>query len=398
MISFASRMAHVQRSFIREILKVAEDPSIISFAGGLPNPRFFPVEEIAAAAKAALDCGGREALQYATTEGYLPLREWIAHRYEKRGLRVGPEQVLMLNGSQQGLDLIAKAFIDAGDTVLVERPAYLAAIQAFGLFLPAFRSLTLEEDGVRLEELAAALEDGRPKLLYAVPDFQNPSGISWSERRRRDVAQLLSRCGTVLVEDDPYGELRFRGEALAPIAAHMDEGRLAPQAVLLGTFSKIVAPGLRMGWICATGEIMERLVVAKQAADLHSSGFTQRLLHRYLADGDIDAYIARIREAYGRQRDCMVAMVEKLFPPEVRCTKPLGGMFLWMTLPEGMCALAMLERAIQQRVAFVPGQAFFANGGGENTLRLNFSNSDEARIEEGMRRLAGVYREMRGRA
>jgi len=398
MIAFANRMSQMQRSFIREILKVAENPSIISFAGGLPNPRFFPVEEIAAATRAALDSDGRRALQYATTEGYPPLRQWIAERCAARGLRVRPEQILVVNGSQQALDLIAKVFIDAGDTVLVERPTYLAAIQAFGLFQPSFRSLLLEEDGVSLEELAAALDGTRPKLFYAVPNFQNPSGISWSQDKRREAARLLERSGTVLVEDDPYGELRFQGEARAPIAAHLDGSGLAPQGIYLGTFSKIVAPGLRMGWVCAEGEIMERLVVAKQAADLHSNGFTQRVLHRYLADNDIDAYIARIREAYGRQRDCMVAMVEKLFPPEVRCTKPLGGMFLWMTLPEGMCSLAMLERAIRQNVAFVPGQAFFANGGGENTLRLNFSNADEARIEEGMKRLAGVYQEMRRRS
>jgi 2-aminoadipate transaminase len=393
MATFARRMGNVKRSFIREILKVTEDPSIISFAGGLPNPRYFPSAEIADAASQVLSAEGPAALQYATTEGFPPLRQWIADRYARRGLRVKLDEVLVLNGSQQGLDLAAKIFLDPDDAVLVERPTYLAALQAFGLFEPSFVSVTLRDDGPDAAEVARALARHTVRFCYAIPTFQNPSGISWSLQVRREVAGLIASGPTVLIEDDPYGELRFAGEHLPFVASLMGEGAVSDcHAVLLGTFSKIVAPGLRLGWICAGREIMERLVVAKQAADLHSNGFAQRVLHRWLLDNDLDAHIAQIRQAYGRQRDLMVELAEKLFPPEVRFTRPDGGMFLWVTLPPKCSSLELFERAIAEKVAFVPGQAFFADGGGENTLRLNFSNSDEARIEEGMDRLARVLR------
>jgi 2-aminoadipate transaminase len=393
MPTFARRMGSVKRSFIREILKVTEDPSIISFAGGLPNPRYFPSAEIADAATQVLSTEGPAALQYATTEGFPPLRQWIADRYARRGLRVTPDEVLVLNGSQQGLDLAAKVFLDPNDAVLVEQPTYLAALQAFGLFEPSFASVTLRDDGPDVAGVAQALARHAVRFCYAIPTFQNPSGISWSLRVRREVAVLLAASPTVLIEDDPYGELRFVGEHLPFVASLMGEEAVSGcRAVLLGTFSKIVAPGLRLGWICAGREIMERLVVAKQAADLHSNGFAQRVLHRWLLDHDLEAHIARIREAYGRQRDLMVDLAEKLFPPEVKFTRPEGGMFIWVTLPEKCSSLELFERAVAEKVAFVPGQAFFADGGGGNTLRLNFSNSDEARIEEGIDRLARVIR------
>jgi 2-aminoadipate transaminase len=398
MSTFARRMSSVHRSFIREILKVTEEPGIISFAGGLPNPRFFPVKEIAEAARKALDTGGRSVLQYSTTEGYLPLREQIARRYAKKGINVGPEEILILNGSQQGLDLMGKAFLDKGDVILVERPTYLAAIQAFGMFEPDFHPISLEEDGADMRELAEALSAFSPKLFYSIPNFQNPSGISYSEEKRRETVRLILQGESVLIEDDPYGDLRFLGEELPSMRAYVDD--YAPRqpgetVVLLGTFSKIVSPGLRLGWICAGKELMERLVVAKQAADLHSDCLSQRIVHHYLADNDVDKHIALIREAYGRQRALMVDLAGRLFPPEVKCTRPEGGMFLWMTLPEGMSALEMFERAIAEKVAFVPGQAFFTDGSGINTLRLNFSNSDEAKIEEGMKRLARVFAGMK---
>jgi 2-aminoadipate transaminase len=395
MALFARRMSHVHRSFVREILKVTEDPSIISFAGGLPNPRFFPVEAIDRASHAVMQESGAAALQYSTTEGFLPLRQYIAERYASKGTHVGPEQILITSGSQQGLDLVGKVLLDEGDTVLVERPSYLAAIQAFGLFQPAFRSLLLEDDGVSVDGLKEALSRDRPKLFYAVTNFQNPSGISWSEEKRRVAARMMNASDTAMVEDDPYGDLRYVGGSVPPLVSFMDGKSLSPQAILLGTFSKTVAPGLRLGWLCAGSQIMERIVTAKQAADLHSSIFAQRVLHRYLHDNPIDQYIARIREAYGRQCQCMIGAFDRLFPSEVKCTRPEGGMFLWVTLPEGMSSLEMFDRAIKEKVAFVPGQAFFANGGGENTMRLNYSNSDEPTIEEGMQRLAAVYRKMR---
>jgi 2-aminoadipate transaminase len=391
MIPFAQRMSSVHRSFIREILKVTEDPGIISFAGGLPNPDFFPVRDLAAAAQQVLEKGGESALQYSATEGYAPLRELIADRYTRAGVRVGPAEILIVNGSQQALDLVGKVFLDKGDAVLMERPTYLAAIQAFGIFEPKFCALGLEEDGVNIAELEAALAGTHAKLFYTIPNFQNPSGISCSGEKRREAARLLRASPTVLVEDDPYGELRFIGRDLPPIRALMGD----TPAVLLGTFSKIVSPGLRIGWMCAGKEIMERLVIAKQASDLHSNGLAQRIVHRYMSTCDVKGHIERIRAGYRAQRDLMVDLAGRLFPPEVSCTKPEGGMFLWMTLPPGTSALSLFERALEQKVAFVPGQAFFVGGGGENTLRLNFSNSSPAAIQEGMERLARVYAALR---
>ncbi len=398
MARFAGRMSTVHRSFIREILKAAVDPEIISFAGGLPNPRFFPIRELQEATRKVLEADGASALQYATTEGYPPLREKIAERYAARGTKIRPEEVLILNGSQQGLDLVAKLFVEKGDEVLVESPSYLAALQCFGLFEPRFRALPLDRDGVDVAALRAALPSS-PKIFYAIPNFQNPSGISWSAERRREAAQLLAGSSTVLVEDDPYGEIRFIGRDLPSIRSLIAAGNGdVDAAVLLGTFSKIVSPGVRLGWICAGREIMEALVVAKQAADLHSSELTQRIVHRYLCDCDVDAHIARIRAAYRLQRDAMVEAAKSLFPVEVSCTEPEGGMFLWVTLPPGMSSLRFFEKALEQKVTFVPGRAFFADGAGENTLRLNFSNCDVTTIRNGMERLAKVYRALCARA
>jgi 2-aminoadipate transaminase len=393
-MKLARRMSTVHRSFIREILKAAVDPEIISFAGGLPNPRFFPVRELEEATRKVLAADGAAALQYATTEGFPPLRELIAQRYAERGTRVSPEDVLILNGSQQGLDLIAKVLVDPGDDVLVESPSYLAALQCFGFFEPRFQALPMDEDGVDVRELGHALENEAPKLFYAIPNFQNPSGISYSLVRRREAARLLAGSSTVLVEDDPYGEIRFIGEDLPSIRTCLSDAGSTDSSVLLGTFSKIVSPGVRLGWIVAGQEIMEGLVVAKQAADLHSNELTQRIVHRYLLDNDVGAHIRRIRAAYKRQRDLMVDAVKSLFPPDVHCTEPEGGMFLWMTLPRGVSAMTFFEKSLSQKVTFVPGAAFFSSGGGENTLRLNFSNCDEATIQEGMTRLATVYSQM----
>ncbi len=402
-MKFARRMSTVHRSFIREILKAAVDPQIISFAGGLPNPRFFPVREIEEATKKVLQEDGAMALQYATTEGFAPLREKIAERYAARGTRVRPQDVLVLNGSQQGLDLVSKVFLDAGDRVLVESPSYLAALQCFGFFEPRFVPLQMDASGVCVRELAAAVgpspgDASPPRLFYAIPNFQNPSGISYSRERRREAARVVARSETVLLEDDPYGEIRFLGDDLPSMRTFLAEEGAEDHSVLLGTFSKIVSPGVRLGWMVAAPEIMEKLVTAKQAADLHSNELTQRIIHRYLSDCDVTAHIQRIREVYRRQRDLMVSAVKSLFPPEVHCTEPEGGMFLWVTLPRGMSAMTFFDQALEQKVTFVPGAAFFApegeDDGRERTLRLNFSNCSEATIEEGMKRLAAVYARM----
>ncbi|OIO06261.1 MAG: aspartate aminotransferase [Desulfovibrionaceae bacterium CG1_02_65_16] len=386
MPQFADRVAKAQRSFIREILKVTADPSVISFAGGLPNPAAFPVPEIAAAAAKVLYEAGPSALQYSTTEGFLPLREWIAARYKKRmDMDVKPSDILITTGSQQALDLVAKVIVNAGDTVVMEKPGYLGAIQAFTIFRPAWRSVPLEDDGPDLDALDRALDGA--KLFYAVTSFQNPSGLSYSEKKRAAVADLLRKHGTFFLEDDPYGELRFKGQALPPVFKQRRE-----HSMLLGTFSKVAAPGFRLGWIVATGDIMERLVIAKQAADLHTGSLDQMIVHQFLADNDFEAHVARIRDLYGAQCKTMQAAIAEHFPANVRVTAPEGGMFLWVTLPEGVSATELLKRSVDCKVAFVPGAAFYVDGTGENTLRLNFSNADTESIREGIKRLGACIK------
>lgn len=389
---FATRMATTPASFIREILQVTEDPGIISFAGGLPHPETFPVAEMAEAVQQVLERFGNRALQYSTTEGYRPLREFIAERYWVRfGMTVDPEQILITNGSQQAQDLVGKVLLNAGDRVVLERPAYLGAIQAFSLYEPAFTSVALEEDGVDLERLGDVLAEGLAKLMYTVPNFQNPSGISYSREKREGLAALLRKAGTVLVEDDPYGELRFRGEALPPVASFYPE-----RTVLLGSFSKIFSPGMRLGWVCAPQFMMRHFTVAKQATDLHTSAFSQYVLAQYLQDCDLEGHIAAIRARYGLHCDTMLQAIARYCPPEVRCTRPDGGMFLWMTLPEGLSATALFEIAIKERVAFVPGLPFFVDGSGQRCMRLNFSNASPERIEEGVQCLGRAIGRMMG--
>ncbi|MDW7733190.1 MAG: PLP-dependent aminotransferase family protein [Methanolobus sp.] len=382
---FADRMKATRKSFIREILKVTEQPEIISFAGGLPNPGLFPVEAIAAASAKVLSEEGVSVLQYSTTEGYLPLREFIAERYYKKsGLRIEPGEILITNGSQQSLDLIGKVFLNKGDRVVIEQPGYLGAIQAFSIFEPEFRSVPLLEDGIDTELLDSALDEGPAKLFYTVPTFQNPSGTTYSLEKRKAVANILRKHNVVCVEDNAYGELRFVGEDLPTIRNFSDD------TILMGSFSKIIAPGLRMGWICAKREIMEKLLVAKQAADLHSNYLSQRIIHQYLLDNDIDEHILKIRDAYGKRRDLMVGLMTEHFPDTIKYTTPEGGMFVWVTLPDGISSMDLFDLAIKENVAFVPGSPFYTEDGiGNNTLRLNFSNSDFVQIEEGIKRLAG---------
>ena len=286
-------MGIAHKSFIREILKVTEDSNIISFAGGLPNPAFFPVKEIAEAAAKIFEMDGRNVLQYSTTEGYLPLRKYIAERYLKRnGLKIHPDQILITNGSQQGLDLIGKAFLNKGDGVVIESPGYLGAIQAFSIYEPTFKSVSLLDDGIDIDMLKKTVRDEQIKLVYTVPTFQNPSGITYSRQKRKDVANILEKHDVIFIEDNPYYELRFAGEDLPLIRNFREEN-----SILLGSFSKIVSPGLRLGWICTTNEIMEKIIIAKQASDLHSNYLAQRIVYQYLIDNDIDKHIIKIRDA-----------------------------------------------------------------------------------------------------
>ncbi len=394
-VKFADRMSTVHRSFIREILKVTQDSSIISFAGGLPNPELFPVAELEAAAVGVMQDNGPQSLQYSTTEGFLPLREYIAARYkEKKGIDVSPDEIIITSGSQQCLDLLGKVLLNAGDNVIIERPGYLGAIQSFSMFQANFITVDLEDDGPNLKELEAALDNENVKMFYAVTNFQNPSGLTYSAEKRAGVAKLMKGRDTLFIEDDPYGELRFRGESHPPVVrGYLDEG-----GVLLGSFSKVAAPGFRLGWMVCGGEMRDKLIIAKQASDLHTSTFAQQVIHRYLTDNVLDDHIEKIKERYGRQRDVMVESIAKYFPAEVTITEPEGGMFLWATLPESLSAMDFFDEAIKSKVAFVPGRPFFVDDSGENTFRLNFSNSDEKKIVEGIKRLGEGLKEFIAKA
>ena len=383
---FAERMQKTPRSFIRETLKVTESPDIISFAGGLPNPTVFPVQELAQVARDVISEDGAAALQYATTEGYYPLREWVAERYKKRyHISVHPEQILITHGSQQCLDLCGKIFINQGTPVSIEKPGYLGAIQAFSLYEPHFCPVQLNSDGPDLHDLEEGMQIHSSRLFYGVPNSQNPSGITWPAAKRADVAHIMSDYDATFIEDDAYGEIRFSGDAFHPVK------KLVPDHVVMnGSFSKIITPGMRMGWICAPDPVMTQLVTAKQATDLHSSILAQRIIYRYLSEYPIDSYIRKITETYQAQCDCMVRAIRQDFPDSVSYTVPDGGMFLWITLPDGCNSMDIFNKAMEQKVAVLPGIPFYTDGGGINTLRLNFTNSSCEQIEEGITRLSRV--------
>lgn len=389
---FADRVTDVPRSFLREILKVALEPNMISFAGGLPSRELFPLEELKAATNKVFDTAGADALQYANSEGFLGLREWVAQRYrDQQGLDIDPEQVLITNGSQQGLDLIGKTLLNEGDDVVLEAPGYLGAIQAFSLYRAVFRSVRLNNDGIDIPQLTETLQAYDPKVYYAVPNFQNPSGITYEEENRLAVAKLVQDRRTYLIEDNPYGDLRFMGMSKTSFKKLIPDNTL-----LLGTFSKTVVPSLRIGWIVAPPPIFDKLLVAKQASDLHTNSFSQRVIHQYLMDNDLDGHIETIRKAYGKKRDAMIAAIRDRFPKSVEHTEPEGGMFVWLTLPEKLSAMTVFEAAIKEKVAFVPGHPFYVDREDTSTFRLNFSCMDVETIEVGIERLGKVLHGMLG--
>jgi 2-aminoadipate transaminase len=383
-------MAKTPKSFIREILKVTEDPQIISFAGGLPNPGLIDVEGIARATASVLAHDGRSALQYSTTEGYLPLRQYIADRYKKRlGLTIHPDEILITNGSQQCLDLIGKVLINAGDHVAIERPGYLGAIQAFSLYEPVFHPIILHADGPDMAQFAHELDRNPIRLFYGVPNSQNPSGITYSGDRRREIGTLLEGRDTLFIEDDAYGELSFDGSALPSMREFLPD-----HTIITGSFSKILAPGMRLGWVVAPRPIMDQIVIAKQASDLHSNYLSQRIAYEYLLHEDIDKRISGIRAAYKQQSELMVSLIEEMMPASVTCTHPNGGMFVWMTLPDAISSMDVFENAIRDHVAVLPGTPFYIDGGGNNTLRINFSNASPENIRVGISRLSRVIRDL----
>lgn len=389
-IALAQRMQRLKPSAVREILKVAERPDILSFAGGLPAPELFPMEAIARAHEEVLKEEGRAALQYSTTEGFAPLREWIRGHMEQRGIRGSTDQVLITNGSQQGIDLVAKALLDPGDVVVVENPSYLAALQNFAGYEADIRAVGSDDHGMRVEELEELVTECHPKLIYIVPNFHNPKGTTLSLERRHALVAFAQRHGVLILEDNPYGELRFRGEALPSMASLDDAGVV----MHLGTFSKTLAPGLRIGWAIGPREVIRAMTIIKQAADLHTATLAQRAAYRLLSQFDYDAHLKHLSVHYGARCQAMLDALETYMPEGMRWTKPDGGMFVWAELPRGLSGDAVFPRALEQRVAFVPGSSFFAANPQPQFIRLNYSNRPPELIDEGMRRLGAVLQSL----
>ncbi len=356
---YAERIKNVPRSFIREILKISLDPSVISFAGGLPNADYFPVRHIQAATEKVFTDYGSEVLQYSNSEGDLQLREWIAARYkEQKNLIVSPDNIIITNGSQQGIDLLGKVLLNDGDGVLIEEPGYLGAIQSLSLFRPVFIPAPLNDDGLDIEILAEKSGNCTAKMLYSVPTFQNPSGVTYSDENKEQVSAIAEKNSFVIVEDDPYWELRFSGKPSRSFAHFLPQ-----QTAMLGSFSKIVAPGFRLGWIAAPEALSEKLLIAKQAADLHTSSLSQKIMYEYLVGGDLDTHIKAITDAYGGQCRAMQDAIQNSFPKSIQFTRPEGGMFLWGKLPEGMDSMALFDEAVKEKVVFVLGILSIQNRG-----------------------------------
>lgn len=386
----SERIKATPPSFIRSILKTAADPEIISFAGGLPNPISFPQEELLISMERIVRTYGEHLFQYSITAGLPELREYIAERYNRNfGMNLTMDHVLITTGSQQALDLIAKVLLNEKDGVIVEKPSYLGALQAFSQYQPTFYPVDLTKDGLDTRQLRTVLKHN-VKLLYAIPNFQNPTGLSYSAENRAAILELLQGYETVLIEDDPYGALRFEGTELPYIGA----GKL-PNSILLGTFSKTVTPGMRTGFIISQNtELINYLSIAKEASDLHTNIFSQYLIWDYLMHNDYDAHIAQISELYQTQAEAMIAAMDEYFPKTVTYTRPQGGMFIWVTLPEGVSALSLFPKALAKKVAFVPGDPFYTDKTNTNTMRLNYTNADCSTIKEGIRRLAEILKEL----
>lgn len=389
-IKFARRMENLKASEIREILKLIENPEVISFAGGLPAPELFPVEEMKRVAELVLDEAGSQVLQYSTTEGYLPLRDKIAKRMELVGIQAKAEDVLITSGSQQGLDFTGKIFLDEGDIVVCESPSYLGAINAFKSYSPQFVEVSTDDEGMLMDELEEVLSTKKNvKVIYTIPDFQNPTGKTWSIERRKKLVELANHYDIPIIEDNPYGELRFEGERPPSIKSFDTEGRV----VFLGTFSKTFCPGLRIGWVCAEKPLLQKYIHVKQGADLHTNGMSQRELDKFLELYDLDAHIEKIKNVYRKRRDVMMEAIKEHFPENLKYTYPEGGLFSWVELPSHVNSRDLFLKALELNVAFVPGGSFYPNGGKENTFRLNYSNMSEEKIKEGIKRLGKVLKE-----
>ncbi len=386
----------MRRSEVRELLKLTERPGVISFGGGLPAPDLFPLARCEEACAKVLREGGADALQYSATEGYRPLREMIARHTRRYGLQVDADNILITAGSQQALDLMGKVFINPGDHVLVDRPTYLGALQAWSAYQAQYLAVDMDDEGARVDQMEDDLRAG-PKFIYALPNFQNPTGVTLSMARRRRLVELADHYGVPILEDDPYGQLRYEGEHLPPLVeidaeSRAGTGPYSGNVIYLSTFSKTLAPGLRLGWIVASPDVIDRLVQAKQGTDLHTSTFTQRVAYEIASGGFLDRHVRTLRQAYRERRDAMLAAMTESFPNGVTWTHPHGGLFLWVRFPADVDAAEILKQTLQHDVAFLVGSAFFVDGSGRNTARFNFSNASVDAIREGIGRIGAVLR------
>ncbi|PWW28978.1 2-aminoadipate transaminase [Cytobacillus oceanisediminis] len=389
---FAERARFVTSSETREILKVTERPEVISFAGGLPAPELFPVDPLKDACSAVLNEEGAAALQYSTTEGYIPLRDAICQRMKMAGIDSSLENVLITSGSQQAIDLTGRLFINEGDTIICESPTYLAAINVFKSYKAQFIEVAMDDDGMLMEELEKRLQEHpNAKFIYTIPDFQNPTGRTLKLGRRKRMIELANQYDVLIVEDNPYGAVRFAGKELPPVKHFDTEGRV----IYLSTFSKIFTPGLRLGWICADPFFIDKYVAFKQTADLHTDSFAQRITAKYMELYDIEEHIHKIKAVYKERCTAMLSCIEEFFPNSISYSKPEGGLFIWVELPEGIDSAHIFTECLKNNVACVPGASFFPNGTQTNTLRLNYSNMPKEKIIEGMKRMGEVlHREL----
>lgn len=387
--NYAERVQYMENSAIRELLKVAEQPHVISFAGGLPAPQLFPLEELRESYQKVLSSGDPSVLQYGSTEGYWPLREIISAGMKTKGIEAGPETILLTNGSQQGLDLIAKLFINPGDNVLLQNPSYLGAIQCFRSYQANFITVPVNEAGIDYAALEELIKLKHPKLFYLTPTYQNPTGSTLSGEDRQNLLRLASKYRLLVIEDDPYSELCYDNRQVPPIRAFARDS----QVIYLGTFSKTLAPGLRLGWVTAEKSIISKLTIAKQGTDLHTSTLLQKTTYYYLTHFKAAEHILRIRRVYRERRDLMLKTLGDHLSNQAVWTEPGGGMFIWLTLPERYDTLRLLPAALAGQVAYVPGINFYVNQESSSSMRLNFSNPDPTQIEQGIKLLASIIKE-----
>jgi 2-aminoadipate transaminase len=390
---YAQRMKGMQSSVVREILKVTSQPDMISFAGGMPAPELFPLKQVEEACIKVVREHGRNALQYSITEGYVPLREFIVEKMGRYGIVADVDNVLITTGSQQGLDLVSKILLDPGDVIILEAPTFVGALQSFKAYQASYASVPLDDDGMLVDVLEQKIVETHPKFMYVLPNFQNPGGVTLSRERREKLVSLARQYGVPILEDDPYGELRFEGENIEPLVVisarenGQQSGYFEGDVIYMSTFSKTLSPGLRLGWVVAPVDVVKKLVQAKQGADLHTSSFDQMMAYEVVANGFLEEHVLEIRETYRRRRDAMLAALDKYFPEGATWTRPQGGLFLWVKLPEGVDCLELIDEAVKQKVAFVPGTAFYTDGRGHDAMRLTFATCSREMIDEGVKRL-----------